>query len=252
MALFKNPQESHAHSLTVLNTLREYDTFLESLTVIADMGCGAGLDAEWFATLTTRDDKPEPLNYVVYAVDQNIKQLEIDTKANKNIVPMEGNFESRIIPRQVDLIWAHDSFQFARDPFRTLSEWKKTMSVNGMLILSIPQTTYWDSRIGKLVVGVHSGQYYSYNILNLMYMLAISGFDTRDAFFYRDPNGPWLYAAVYASPDGPLDQHATWHDLAERYLINDSVINSVNQYGYARLEDVVVRWFDKNFYQITN
>ena len=39
---------------------------------------------------------------------------------------------------------------------------------------------------------------------------------------------------------------------AERQLINDSIINSVNKYGYARLEDVVVSWFDKNLYQITN
>jgi hypothetical protein len=252
MALFKNPQESHEHSLKVLNALREYDTFLESLTVIADMGAGSGFDAEWFATLTTRDDNPEPLNYTVYAVDQNINQLEVDTQIIKNIIPIMGNFEDRVIPRQVDLIWAHDSFQFARDPFKTLANWKKTMSVNGMLVLSIPQTTYWDSRIGRLVVSNHSGQYYSYNILNLMYMLAISGFDTRDAFFYRDPSSPWLYAAVYASDDGPLDQHATWYDLAERYLINDSVIASVNKYGYARLEDVIVRWFDKNYYQINN
>lgn len=252
MALFKNPQESHEHSLKVLMALREYDTFLESLSVIADMGAGAGLDAEWFATLTTRDEKPEPLNYLVYAVDQNIQQLEVDTTVIKNIKPMEGNFEDRVIPRQVDLIWAHDSFQYALDPFKTLASWKNTMTVNGMLVLSIPQTTYWDSRIGKLVVSNHSGQYYSYNVLNLMYMLAISGFDTRDAFFYRDPDSPWLYAAVYASEYGPLDRSATWHELAEKYLINDSVMASINKYGYARLEDVVVRWLDKNYYQINN
>lgn len=252
MALFKNPQESHKHSLTVLNAIREYDTFLESLTVIADMGAGSGLDAEWFATLTTRDDNPEPLNYIVYAVDQNISQLEVDTQVIKNIIPQEGNFEDRIIPRTADLIWSHDSFQFARDPFKTLATWKNSMSVNGMLILSIPQTTYWDSRIGRLVVSVHNGQYFSYNLLNLMYMLAISGFDARDAFFYRDPDSPWLYAAVYASEEGPLDKNTTWYDLADRNLINDSVISSVNKYGYARLEDVVVRWFDKNYYQINN
>ena len=83
-------------------------------------------------------------------------------------------------------------------------------------------------------------------------MLAISGFDCRDAFFYRDPDSPWLYAAVYASDHGPLTQQATWHDLAERYLVNDSVIDSVNKYGYARLEDVIVRWLDKDYYQISN
>jgi SAM-dependent methyltransferase len=252
MGLFKNPQASHEHSLKVLTALREYDTFLESLKVIADMGAGTGLDAEWFATLTTRDDEPAPLNYLVYAVDQNINQLEIDTKEIKNITVMEGDFEERVVPRQVDLIWSHDSFQYARDPFKTLSNWKKTMSVNGMLVLSIPQTTYWDNQTNRLVISHYNGQCYSYNLLNLMYMLAISGFDCRDAFFYRDPDSPWLYAAVYASDNGPLDRYTTWEELAERYLVNDSVIDSINKYGYARLEDVVVRWLDKDFYRISN
>jgi hypothetical protein len=83
-------------------------------------------------------------------------------------------------------------------------------------------------------------------------MLALSGFDTRDAFFYREPDSHWLYAAVYASQHGPVPEHANWHDLAERGLINDSLIESVNKYGYARLEDVVVRWLDKDFYRINN
>jgi SAM-dependent methyltransferase len=252
MALFKNPEDSHAHSLKVLMALREYDTFLESLTVIADMGTGAGLDAKWFATLTTRDDQPEPLNYLVYAVDQHIDRFEVDTKLYPNLKPLQGNFEERVVPRQVDLIWAHDSFQYARDPYKTLAAWKNTMSVNGMLVLSIPQTTYWDNQTNRLVIGQHNGQCFSYNVLNLMYMLAISGFDTRDAFFYRDEDSPWLYAAVYASNNGPLTQNTTWEELAERNLINDSVIDSVNKYGYARLEDVIVRWLDKDFYQITN
>lgn len=251
MAQFKNAHDSHAHSLKILNTLREYDTFLESLTVVADMGCGTGLDAEWFATLTTRDENPEPLNYIVYAVDQHINRLEVDTKKLTNIVPMEGNFEERIVPRQVDLIWAHDSFQFARDPFKTLASWKSTMNVNGMLVLSIPQTTYWDSHRGRLIVSNH-GEHHSYNLLNLMYTLAISGFDTRDAFFYRDIDSPWLYAAVYASEHGPIGYNASWHELAERWLVNDSIIDSINKYGHARLEDVVVRWLDKDYYQINN
>jgi hypothetical protein len=252
MALFKNSQESHEHSLKVLNALREYDTFLESLTVIADMGSGAGLDSKWFATLTTRDDKPEPLNYLVYAVDQNIEQLEVDNRIIKNIIPLQGNFEERVVPRQVDLMWAHDSFQFARDPFKTLAAWKNTMSVNGMLLLSIPQTTYWDKKIGRLVISNHNGQCHSYNILNLMYMLAVSGFDCRDAFFYRDEDSPWLYAAVYASDYSPMENYVSWEELAERHLINDSVIASINKYGYARLEDVIVRWLDKDYYRITN
>lgn len=251
MGLFRNDYASHDHSLEVLNMLYGYDSFLDNLRVIADMGCGRGLDAEWWATLTTRDDPPEPHNYIVYAVDQNIDEIEPDIlDNNKNIIPIQGNFEERIVPRQCDLIWAHDSFQYARNPLECLATWKSTLNLNGMLVLSVPQTTYLQGN--RLVIANHNHQYFSYNILNLMYMLAISGFDCRDAYFYRKENSPWLYAGVYASEHGALDKQATWYDLAERNLINDSVINSVNKHGYARLEDVVVSWFDKNLYQITN
>jgi SAM-dependent methyltransferase len=248
MALFKNVYDSHEHSLEILNMIYGYDSFLDNLSVIADMGCGAGFDTEWWATLMTRDNPPEPHNYLVYAVDQNINQIEPDVLALDNVVAIQGNFEERVIPRNVDLIWAHDSFQYARDPLQCLAAWKSTMNVNGMLIMAIPQTTYMYN--GRLVVANHSNQYYSYNILNLMYMLAISGFDCRDAYFYRKQNTPWLYAGVYASEHEPLPEHATWHDLADRNLINDSIINSVNKYNHARLDDVVVSWFDKNLYQI--
>jgi SAM-dependent methyltransferase len=250
MALFKNAIESHQHSLWALGHLREYDSFLENLTVIADMGCGQGLDTQWWATLETRDNPPEPLNYLVYAVDQNIKQLEPDVRALKNVIPVEGNFDERIIPRQVDLIWAHDSLQYSRNPLKTLANWKATMNVNGMLVLSIPQTTYIYNN--RLMVTNHSHQYYSYNLLNLIYILALSGFDCRDAYFYRESNSPWLYAAVYASNEEPVPEHASWYDLADRNLINDSLIASVNRNGYARLDNIVVSWLNKENYLISD
>lgn len=126
------------------------------------------------------------------------------------------------------------------------------MTTNGMLVLSIPQTTYLDSATGRLVVRNHNHQYFSYNLLTLTYMLAVSGFDCRDAYFYREAGTPWLYAAVYASEQQPLSRQTTWYELAEQNLINDSLIESVNTYGYARLEDIRVTWLDKNIYFIND
>jgi len=250
MGLFKNPDESHEHSRKTLDLIYKYDDYLDSLTVVADMGCGAGFDAKWWATLQTRDDPPEFHNYIVYAVDQNIQQIDPSILALPNVHPIEGNFEERVIPRQVDLLWAHDVFQYSLNPLKCLQTWKSSMNVNGMLILSVPQTTYYKNN--RLTIANHSGQYYSYNILNLMYMLALSGFDCRDAYFYRKRETPWLYAAVYATEHEPLDSGATWYDLAERNLINDSVVASVNKYGHARIEDIVVAWLDRDFYTITD
>jgi SAM-dependent methyltransferase len=250
MAIFKNSYSSHEHSQEVLNTLYGYDSFLDSLSSIADMGCGEGLDVEWWANLMTRDDPPEPHNYTVYAVDQNIKQLLPEIQQLPNVVTVEGDFEERIVPVYVDLIWAHDSFQYARNPLQCLSTWKSTLNVNGMLVMAVPQTTYMFNN--RIRIENHSHQYYNYNILNLIYMLAISGFDCRDAYFYRKENTPWLYTAVYASAHYAFPEHASWFELADRGLINDSFINSLNRYGYVKLEDLVVTWLDKNLYQITN
>jgi SAM-dependent methyltransferase len=250
MALFKNPSASHEHSLEVLNLIYGYDSFLDSLTTIADMGCGSGLDGEWWATLETRDDPPVPRNYTVYGVDTNIHQVEqYIVEDNPNFTKIEADFETVVLPKKADLIWSHDSLQYARNPLACLRHWNSQMNQDGMLMLSIPQTTYM--RKSRLQVENHSNQYYSFNILNLIYMLAVSGFDCRDAYFYRKNGTPWLYAAVYATkvklPDNP-----TWYDLAEKNLINDFLIDSVQKNGYARLEDLVVHWLDKENYQITN
>ena len=250
MALFKNAFESHKHSLKTLNLLYEFDTFLDSLSVVADMGCGDGSDCLWWANLMTRDDPPEPHNYLVYAIDQDLTQLNAQAREHDRIIPIQGNFDTRIIPRKVDLIWAHDSFHLSRDPLKTLAAWKETMSENGMLVLSIPQTTYFSSEENRIVVKNYSHQYYNYNLLNLIYMLAISGFDCNDAYFYRDPGTPWLYAAVYASEHGPLEGSPTWYDLSDRKLLSPSLINSVQRNGYAKLDEVIVSWLDKNNYII--
>jgi len=250
MAQLKNAYASHEHSLEILNIIYGYDTFMESLKVIADMGCGAGLDTQWWATLTTRDTPPEPYNYKVYAVDRDLAQLDPDiTKYYTNVIPIEADFESRIIPVGVDLIWAHDSFQYAHNPLQCLSAWKDTLNTNGMLLMAIPQAVYMHNN--RPVTVAETQQFHSYNLLNLIYMLAVSGFDCRDAYFYRKQNTPWLYAAVYATEHKP-DPNLSWYHLADMGLLNDSLVNSINRHGYAKLEDLSVMWFDKNFYPITN
>lgn len=251
MALFRNAHHSHEHSLEVLNLIYGYDSFLDNLGIIADMGCGAGLDAAWWASLYTRDDPPEPRNYKVYAVDQNICQLDPDVlKAHPNIIPIEADFTRRCIPLNADLIWSHDSFHLVADPLSCLDTWRGMLNPDGMLVLSIPQTTYVVDN--RLVIANHNHQFHNYNVLNLIYMLALSGFDCRDAYFYRKVNSPWLYAACYATSQQPLPPTTTWHELVELGLVHERIALSVEKYGHARIEDLIVTWLDKDFYQISS
>ena len=78
---FRNDQERHEHSLQTLNTLAEYDDFMESIGTLVDLGCGTGLDLEWWATRTTREDAPQPLNIRCTGVDiaKQIKKWDSET-----------------------------------------------------------------------------------------------------------------------------------------------------------------------------
>ena len=245
MNQFKNALASHEHSLKILDLLYTYDSFMDGIKVVADMGCGAGLDTHWWANVLTREEPYEPRNYVCYAIDKNIDQIEPEELANKNVVAIQGDYSERIIPRQVDLLWSHNSFQFSLDPLKTLRAWNSTMNVNGMLVLSVPQhQTYQYDRIQTRS---YNGCYYHYNVCNLMYMLAVSGFDCRDCYLFMEENNPWIQFAVYKNSN-PLDPETTsWHDLVDLRVVNDSVIASLNTYGHVRQEDLVFNWLDRDW-----
>lgn len=250
MGLFKNNQESHEHTQFIRDLLYQYDSFLDSLEVIADFGCGDGSNIEWWAQLETRDDPPEPRNYLCYAVDKNISKIKNEVKSLPNVHIIEANLEdSRFIARQIDLLWCHNNFQYLVNPIVTLRQWNEMMSVNGMLILTVPQAVHYkNNRLNNLS---YNGWYYNHNIVNLMYMLAVNGFDCKDAYFYKKENDMWLYVAVYKSDVTPMNpQTTTWHDLIDVKLVNESVEHSINTYGYVRQEELITTWLDKDFHKI--
>jgi hypothetical protein len=245
MAQFKNPLESHEHSLDVLNMLYQYDSFMDSIRVVADMGCGSGLDVNWWATLHSRDDPPEPHNYKVYAIDRDISRIDPAILSHSNVIALEHNFEHPIGLSQVDLIWSHDSFQFAVNPMSTLKLWNESMNINGMLVLNIPMHTTYS--YDRLQTRSFSGCYYTYNICNLMYMLAANGFDCRDCYIYMAPNYGWIHFAVYKSMGPQIPENTSWFDLADRGLISDSAMASLNKWGHVRQEDLMFTWLDKDW-----
>jgi len=251
MGLFKNAQESFDHTQFVRDLIFQYDSFLDSLEVVADFGCGEGLNVEWWANLLTRDDPPEPRNYICYAVDVNVSRIKPHIASMPNVKIIQENLEhtDRIIPRQIDLIWCHDVFQYMTNPMGTLMRWNEMMSVNGMLFLSIPQSTYY--QYNRLQTLSHNGCYFNHNVVNMMYMLAVNGFDCRDAYFYKKENDPWLYIAVYKSDILPLNPQTTsWHDIIELNLVNDSVSDCMNKYGYIKQDEIITTWLDKDFHKI--
>lgn len=243
---FRNPQESHAHSLETLNALYEYDDFMLSIQTLADFGCGSGIDLEWWATRTTRDETPEPLNIQCVGFDQfnNFKKAS----SYKNISFQMGNFEDHnIFPRKkrFDVIWCHDAFQYCIDPLSTLKLWNTYATPGAMIIIIVPQT----QSIKHKSINFYqpSGCYFHYTMINLIHMLSINGWDCCDGFFKQGMLDTWLYAIAYKSEHEPMDPRTTtWYELAEKNLLPKSAQDSVKRHGFVRQEDLVVPWVDKS------
>ena len=241
--MFVHPEDSHVHSLQVLNQLYEYDDFMQSIRTVLDLGCGSGDDLVWWATRTTRDENPEPLNIRCTGVD--LAPELIPTKKHNNIFYQSVDFENNIVPtpRGFDVLWCHDSFQYAHHPVATLSKWWNLTSDGGMLCLTVPQTVNITRR--QFDYHLPSGCYYHHSMVSLIYMLATAGWDCRSGFFLQTPTEPWIHAVVYKSQIPPMDpKTTTWHKLAELKLLPDSAARSIQAHNYLRQQDLIVPWID--------
>jgi SAM-dependent methyltransferase len=243
---FRNANESHQHSLETLNMLYEYDDFMASINTLVDLGCGEGLDLEWWATRTTRDDDVRPLNIDCIGVDI-APQLSV-AKKYPNITYQSTDFETTIHPKKntkFDILWSHDSFQYAIDPIKTLSNWWHIANENAMLALVLPQTTNYRAR--QQVFTQASGVYYHYTLVNLIHMLAVTGWDCAGGFFKKKANDPWLHAIVYRSEHKPMNpKTTTWYDLVEKKLLPESANQCIMRFGELRQQELLLPWLDKS------
>jgi SAM-dependent methyltransferase len=247
---FAHAGDSHNHSLETLNTLYEYDDFMLSIRSVLDLGCGSGDDLVWWATRTTRDDVPMPLNIDCTGVD--LLESVIKIKNHDRIRYQSTDFEGVITPypKGYDILWSHDSFQYAKNPLQTLSQWWDLASPGGMLYICVPITQQIHRR--QLDYFLPSGSYYHYSLVNLIHMLATCGWDCRSGFFRQSQQDSWLHAVVYKSEHRPLDpKTATWYQLSELKLVPESADRSIQDNGYLKQQDLVVPWLDRSLMSMT-
>ena len=244
--MFRNAEESHAHSLKTLNMLYEYDDFMASIGTLVDLGCGQGLDLEWWATRTSRDDNPVPLNIDCIGVD-TFSHLTV-AKKYPNITYQNIDFETTIHPKKntkFDVLWCHDAFQYSLDPLGTLNRWWHIASESAMLALILPQTTNFRARQQAFTQG--TGIYYHYTLVNLIHMLSVSGWDCHSGFFKKEANDPWLSVVVYKSQHEPMNPKFTsLYELADKKLLPESAEQCVNRFGELRQQELILPWLDKS------
>ena len=244
--IFRNDTERHQHSLQTLNALAEYDDFMESIGSLVDLGCGTGEDLEWWATKTTRDEVPVPLNIRCIGVD--IINASSKFKKNPNMIYQKCDFEKiDTLPTKTkfDVLWCHDAFQYCINPLATLAKWNAIAEDGGMLVMAVPQTTNMDIRHLSFVQP--SGCFYHHTLVSLMHMLAINGWDCKSGFFLKQPDDDFIHVIAYKSNHAPMDpKTTTWYDLVKKDLLPETAATSIHRHGMVRQQDLLLQWIDKS------
>jgi len=237
---FSNPNDSHTHSLEVLNELEQFEELMISISNVLDIGCGKhAKDLLWWANASIEDDNGNkvPLNIKCYGIDL---VDDIIPQGAQNIIYTKQDFEEEIYSKiNYDVLWSHDSFQYATNPINTLRYWSKLINEGGMLVIQIPTsvTTVYN----KFHCSRESGIYFNHTVDSLMQILALNGFDCSDGYFQE--NNGWIRCVVYKSDLTPMDPRTTtWYNLADTGLLPDSAVNLINKYGYVKREELVLSW----------
>jgi hypothetical protein len=116
-----------------------------------------------------------------------------------------------------------------------------------MLVIITPQTI--NVYHGKPVNRTYPTNFYHYTITNLIYMLAVSGFDLKDNRFWKEPNDPWLHAIVYKGDWEPFKnpRSVTWYQLLDRNCLPEKWAYEVKKSGYLKEEVLKTHWINGQF-----
>ena len=250
--LFNTPEDSHQHSLYVMELLNQFDDFKRSIDSVLDLGCGQGLDLEYWATLTdiTEDGDPgPPLNINCVGLTNNIRApLRSIAEHHSNITLVDHDFnEIEWLPfseRKFDVVWCHDVLQYAYNPMNLLKQINKNMAQNSMLYLAVPSTINVVYRQFKNYT--FANQMATFTLTQLIYLLALNGFDCKDAYFKKEAYEDLIEVIVYKARE-PI-WGSSWYELDEMGLLSDNMSEVVNKIGFLSDNGLVTTWLDGNVY----
>jgi len=244
---FSHPSESHEHSLLTLELLNQFDNFMRSVNRVADLGCGSGLDSVWWAT--RRDPAPPhvPRNYEVYPIDCDFKNLDKTVRLHKNIHATLCDYNNLTFEdKYFDVLWAHNSLQYSVNPLQTLIEWHRVLDTDGMIYLSVPYNV--NRQYNKFSGKTETGQLYHFMPSNIIYLLALAGFDTSDARYCKLTGDSHFQIVAYKDGKGTLDISSSWYDIADTGRLDKSAEKFVHAKGYLDDYFLVGEWFTGSRY----
>lgn len=237
-------------SMQVLDLLGEHNEFMDSLHEVGILDDKIGNHTTWFSDYRSTDDTIES-QYNITNLYISESHLQEHRRENVKNIKVDNLYNTNIDNESFDFLWAHNVFQKEINPMQSLNHWWNIMREDAMLCISVPIRTYIDD-LNRWRTDSYPGELYNWNMLTLIQMLAMSGFDCYDGHFKFKRGENFLWASVYKGTQQPLDPHnTTWYDLAEKELIPPSLIKCVNQFGHAKMEKVTVEWLDHSLYDLS-
>lgn len=246
--LLGNTANSNLHSLNFLNQIYQYPEMMESVASVLDVGAGDGHDSFWWANADDGDERnPAPLDILVTAFDKDPKWNE--QYQHKNIKHLTGDWDTIEFKEKFDVVWAHSVLQESKNPLKFLHRMNTFTSDGGVLCLSFPTTinTFYgepDHRVYPLVTQ-------PITIVNLIHMLALSGFNCREGFLYKQPNTNIINAFVYKDSNEVYDYNEkTIYELVD--FLPESCEQQLNKYGYITNKNLIIKWLSGTIVDYSN
>ena len=250
--LFKSAEDSHNHSLYVMELLNQYDDFKRSIDSVLDIGCGDGLDLQYWASLCDITEEGElgpPLNINCVGLTNNIRgPLRSIAQNHSNISVVEHDFNQidwlPFSERKFDIVWCHDVLQYAHNPMNLLKNINNNMAENSMLYLAVPSTVNVVYRQFKNYT--FADQINTFTLTQLIYLLALNGFDCADAYFKKEAYEDVIEVITYKT--GEPSWNSSWYELDEMGRLSENMSQIVNRIGYLTDNGLVTKWLDGNVY----
>ena len=233
-------------NLETLNILNQYPDFISNIKLVADMGCDLGHDSLWWASLI--DEKGNPRNIKINAIDQNVDRIKI--VKHPNISYRECNFNNTGLAKNShDFVWAYNSLQYSLSPLHTLSHWWQIMKVDAMLLVTLPYNFSVDNHRDILKVDAEYQQncYFNWTMGNLIMSLIVTGFDCRTSYFKINRDQKYIQAAVYKQPS-QIDLGMSWYQMCEKKLLPICIEEAIMKNGNFKETDIVCEWIDRTQY----
>ena len=135
--------------------------------------------------------------------------------------------------RLFDALWSHHCLEHIPNALEALIEWRRLLRPAGRLFLTVPE-------IG---LRMSSGHVHNFNIPQLMYLLAVAGFDCSGKRFTKVRSH--LRAEVAKARNYDPDENGpefSLPQLADYGLFSSSIARSIRETGRFDATDVHLKW----------